>query len=104
LITKLQRIKDHRKRKEYHLEELLMAGILLFVFKQGSHNEMDNARKNPQFAENYERIFHLRAPNNKYNEISRRIAGINICWNKKKHYLCAVKRNTDRFYRSPKNR
>jgi hypothetical protein len=36
-------LNDPRKRKEYSLAELVVGGIMLFVFKEGSRNAFDNA-------------------------------------------------------------
>lgn len=53
---------DPRKRKEYSLTELVMGGIMLFVFKQGSRNAFENGRKEEKFMKNYQRAFKLRLP------------------------------------------
>jgi hypothetical protein len=36
-------LNNPRKRKEYSLAELVVGGIMLFVFKEGSRNAFDNA-------------------------------------------------------------
>jgi hypothetical protein len=39
-----------------------MAGISLFMLKQGSRNNYNNARKDPRLLENYHTIFDKRLP------------------------------------------
>ncbi|MCF6356509.1 MAG: transposase [Draconibacterium sp.] len=53
---------DPRKRKDYSLAELVMGGIMLFVFKEGSRNSFDNDRKETVFRKNNQRAFKLRLP------------------------------------------
>ena len=40
----------------------LWAGVMLFVFKEGSRNAFDNDRKESVFRRNYQRAFHLQLP------------------------------------------
>lgn len=53
---------DPRKRKDYSLAELVVGGIMLFVFKEGSRNAFDNERREARFRKNYRRAFKLRLP------------------------------------------
>ena len=62
LSDKIMQLTDPRKRKEYSLAELVMGGIMLFVFKEGSRNAFDNDRKESRFRKNYKRVFKLRLP------------------------------------------
>ena len=62
LFTRLDDLPDTRKRKKYALVEILMAGIMLFSFKEGSRNAFNLDRSEMNFARNYERIFGLRLP------------------------------------------
>jgi len=62
LFTRLREIPDCRTRPAYELVELLGAGLFLFVFKQGSRNAMNNDRDEPEFRQNYTRLFKLRLP------------------------------------------
>lgn len=62
LGEKLRKIKDPRNRREYSFEEMLMAGMMLFLFKQKSRNEMDNNRRDREFSKNYYRAFKLQCP------------------------------------------
>ncbi len=56
------RLVDPRKRKDYSLAELVMGGVMLFVFKEGSRNAFDNDRREAKFRKNYWRAFKLRLP------------------------------------------
>lgn len=62
MAEKIQGLKDPRKRKEYTLAELVIGGVMLFVFKEGSRNAFDNDRKEKVFRKNYQRAFKLRLP------------------------------------------
>jgi len=62
LTDKIMQLSDPRKRKDYSLAELVMGGVMLFVFKEGSRNAFDNDRKEMVFRKNYERAFKLRLP------------------------------------------
>ena len=62
LHEKITQLNDPRKRKEYSLTELVMGGIMLFVFKEVSSNSFDNDRKESVFKKNYERVFKLKLP------------------------------------------
>ena len=62
LREKIMGLNDPRKRKEYSLAELVVGGILLFVFKEGSRNAFDNDRKEARFRKNYRRAFKLELP------------------------------------------
>ena len=55
-------LSDPRKRKDYSLAELVMGGVMLFVFKEGSRNAFDNDKKEMVFRKNYKRAFKLRLP------------------------------------------
>lgn len=55
-------VSDHRQRKQYQPEKLCMAGIALFLLKQGSRNAMNNDRKENQFVQNYQKMFGLNLP------------------------------------------
>lgn len=62
LYDKIAHFADPRKHKEYWVSELVMGGIMLFVFKQGSRNAFDHDRKESVFRRNYQRMFKLRLP------------------------------------------
>ena len=58
----LSSVKDPRKRHDYSIEEILMGGISMFMFKQGSRNSINNKRREEAFTANYEHQFGLRLP------------------------------------------
>jgi hypothetical protein len=62
LYELLREIPDCRSKQEYELVELLGAGLVLFLFKQGSRNAMNNDREEPDFRRNYARLFKMRLP------------------------------------------
>ncbi|MCF6333289.1 MAG: hypothetical protein L3J11_08390 [Draconibacterium sp.] len=62
LADKIMQPGDLRKRKDYLLAELVMGGVMLFVFKEGSRNAFDNDRKESVFRKDYQRAFKLRLP------------------------------------------
>ena len=62
LLTNLDKLPDPRQRKEYQTGEIFMAGIGLFMFKQGSRNAFNLDRKEGVFRKNYEKVFKARLP------------------------------------------
>ncbi len=62
LYEKIEAIPECRKQPDYSLLELIMAGVAMFLFKQGSRNAMNNERDEPKFRQNDERLFHARLP------------------------------------------
>jgi len=62
LFEQLRAIDDCRTRSDYELAELIMAGIALFVFKQGSRNAFNNQRQEHRFRYHYRKLFKLRLP------------------------------------------
>ncbi len=62
LETKFNHLVDNRKRKEYSMAELVMGGLFMFIFKEGSRNAYDSDRGDIIFARNYYRQFKLRLP------------------------------------------
>lgn len=58
----INELPDLRKRKDYKIEELVMAAIALFVFKETSRNAFNNDRSNKKFRKNYQAVFGLRLP------------------------------------------
>lgn len=59
---RLSELPDDRKRPVYEVEELLMAVILMFVFKRGSRNHADNTASKKYFRTNIEQIFRMQLP------------------------------------------
>jgi len=62
LIDRMEKMSDYRERKHYKIAELVMGGITMFLFKEGSRNAMNNDRKENKFIRNYQRLFKLRLP------------------------------------------
>ncbi len=62
LYEKIEAIPECRKHPQYKLLDLIMAGLAMFLFKQGSRNAMNNERDEPQFRTNYEWLFKTRLP------------------------------------------
>ena len=62
LLEVLSSSYDPRKRHDYSIEEILMGGIGMFMFKQGSRNSINNKRREEAFTSNYEHNFGLRMP------------------------------------------
>jgi len=58
----IQKIKDYRKRSDYELTEILMGGINLFLFKEGSRNAFNNDRRDKDFVSNYRKLFGMELP------------------------------------------
>ena len=62
LFDDMRKIEDYRKKSDYELAELIMAGVAMFIFKEGSRNAFNNDRIDVKFKRNYEKIFKLRLP------------------------------------------
>lgn len=62
LYEKIETIPECRKRSDYSLLELIMAGVAMFLFKKGSRNAMNDERDEPTFRKNSERVFNARLP------------------------------------------
>lgn len=62
LFERTEKFVDPRQRKKYLMSELFTAALAMFIFKEGSRNEMNQDRSDKQFAKNYKRIFGLRLP------------------------------------------
>lgn len=62
LFEQLRQLEDCRRQSDYTLAELLMAGIVMFVFKQGSRNAFNNNRQEARFRKHYWKLFQLRLP------------------------------------------
>jgi len=58
----IKKIKDYRKRSDYELAEILMGGINLFLFKEGSRNALNQDRNDKDFMSNYEKLFGMKLP------------------------------------------
>ena len=62
LFNRISEIEDVRKKSEYKLTEIIMAGISMFIFKEGSRNAFNNDRNEGNFKANYQKIFNQRFP------------------------------------------
>jgi hypothetical protein len=62
LSERIQQLDDPRYRKEYKIAELITAGIMMYLFKEGSRNAMNNSRKEDIFRKNYSRVFKMQLP------------------------------------------
>ena len=62
LLEKLRSVQDPRKCKHYQIEEIVFAGIVLFLLKCGSRNVMDNLAFGSSFKSNYKKAFGHRLP------------------------------------------
>ena len=62
LSSAFSSLDDPRHRKDYSLEEILMGGLSLFLFKQGSRNSINNKRREESFSTTYAHHFGLRLP------------------------------------------
>jgi len=62
LFDHMRDIPECRQAPEYHLTEILMAGLATFLLKKGSRNAMNNERDDPEFRSNYEGLFKVRLP------------------------------------------
>lgn len=58
----MRQLEDCRQQSNYTLVAILLAGIMLFVFQQGSRNALNNKRAEKKFKQHYERLFKLRLP------------------------------------------
>ena len=62
LFDQLRQLEDCRQKSDSTLAEILMAGIALFVFQQGSRHALNNKREEEKFRKHYWRLFKLRLP------------------------------------------
>ncbi|MDM8551220.1 hypothetical protein QUF72_14135 [Desulfobacterales bacterium HSG2] len=60
LFDRIGELEDCRKKRHYELAEVIMACVLMFIFKKGSRNAMNNECSEEIFGRNCERIFGLR--------------------------------------------
>ncbi|HYQ92635.1 MAG TPA: hypothetical protein VES89_11335, partial [Candidatus Competibacteraceae bacterium] len=62
LWERLRQLEDCRQKADYTLVEILLAAIMLFVFRQGSRHALNNKRAEKKFKRHYERWFQVRLP------------------------------------------
>ena len=59
----LDSMPDYRgKRATYEMSEIILAAVIMFLFKEGSRNQMNEDREEDQFRANYETLFGLKLP------------------------------------------
>ena len=57
LLESINQLPDNRKRPRYQVKELVVSGLLMFLFKQGSRNDADNNAKCLDYQDNIKKIF-----------------------------------------------
>ena len=57
LYDKISQFPEFRKRPVYQIDDLIISGLLMFLFKQQTRNDADNAAKNLDFADSIWRFF-----------------------------------------------
>jgi hypothetical protein len=64
LIPSLSRLPDPRKAqgKQYGMGDIMMGGLSLFLFKEGSRNQMNNHRLDGYFSAHYQQLFRRKLP------------------------------------------
>jgi len=64
LLSSFFNLSDPRKKKgkQYHIAELMMGALLLFLLKEGSRNQLNNNRNDGYFMENYNKLFGMKLP------------------------------------------
>ena len=60
LFEQFASLPDNRKRPQYEVKELVVSGILMFLFKQKSRNQADNTSKNLDYQDNIKKVFGIR--------------------------------------------
>ncbi len=56
----LSLLPDNRKRPQYEVKELIVSGLLMFLFRQKSRNQADNLAKNLDYQDNIKKLFGIR--------------------------------------------
>ena len=62
LFQDMRELEDCRKKSDYELAELIMAGIAMSLFMKGSRNAFNNVAEEGEFKKNYKKIFKMRIP------------------------------------------
>ena len=75
LPERLAALADPRAGSDYDIAEIVFAGIMLFIFKEGSRNAFNNDRDEGAFLDNYARVFNMRLPHmDTVDEVMRRLS------------------------------
>jgi hypothetical protein len=56
----ISQLPDYRKRPQYEVKELIVSGLLVFLFRQQSRNQADAKAKNLDYQDNIKRFFNSR--------------------------------------------
>ena len=56
----ISELPDYRSRPQYEVKELVISGLLVFMFRQKSRNQADNAAKNLDYQDNIKVFFDIR--------------------------------------------
>ena len=56
----ISELPDYRKRPQYEVKELIVSGLLMFLFRLGTRNEADAKAKNLDYQDNIFRVFGIR--------------------------------------------
>jgi len=59
LYNVISKLPEFRKRPIYQIEDLIISGLLMFLFKQQTRNHADNTAKNMDFADSVWRFFKI---------------------------------------------
>ncbi len=63
LKSTIDSMPDYRRnRATYEMSEIILAAVIMFLFKEGSRNQMNEDREEDQFRANYETLFGLKLP------------------------------------------
>ena len=62
MYDRFNALTDNRERKCYSPAELVLGGVVLFLLKKKSRNEMNRSFSEQEFSRNYRKIFKLRCP------------------------------------------
>ena len=57
---KLSQLPDYRKRSQYSVKELIVSGLLMFLFQQKTRNNADTKAKNIDYQKNILNLFILK--------------------------------------------
>ena len=64
MLTSFSHLSDPREKqgKQYGIDEIMMGGLSMFLFRTGSRNQLNNERTGGYFREHYRQMFGLRLP------------------------------------------
>jgi len=60
LYRELSELPDYRSRPHYQVQELIMSGLIMFLFRQKSRNQADNKAKNMDYRDNIKKVFGIK--------------------------------------------